>query len=367
MLHILHAADLHLDAPCAGLGPDRARQRREELRALPQRLADLARERGADLVLLSGDLFDSGDTYAETTQALLRALGQTGCPVAIAPGNHDFYASRSPYQVLSWPENVHIFTHAALEPWAVPGLPCTVWGAAFCSPAREDCPLTGSAAPADGRVHLGVLHGEVDGRGRSGPLPREAIAASGLTYLALGHVHTCSGLQRAGETAWAYPGCPEGRGFDELGDKGCLWIAIDDSGGVEAEFLPLSRRRYRVVEVDLSGADAPEAALAAALPADAGEDILRVVLTGESGLEGPDLAALTAAAEKKCWSAQVRDHTSVRRDLWSRAEEDTLTGGFLRRMRARLDQAEDDGAREALEAAVRFGLAALEHREEPMA
>ena len=364
MLHILHAADLHLDAPFTGLPPDRARQRREELRDLPGRLAALARDRGADLVLLAGDLFDSGDTYAETTQALLRALGQTGCPVAIAPGNHDFYASRSPYQVLSWPENVHIFTRAALEPWAVPGLPCTVWGAAFLSPAREDCPLTGFTAPADGRVHLGVLHGEVDGRGRYGPIPREAIAASGLTYLALGHVHTCSGLQRAGETAWAYPGCPEGRGFDELGDKGCLWVTIGDGGEVEAQFLPLSRRRYRVVEVDLSGADAPEAALAAALPADAGEDILRVVLTGESDLEGPGLAGLEALAASRCWSAQVQDHTRVRRDLWARAEEDDLTGLFLRRMREKIRAAAGAEEREELELAVRFGLAALEHRED---
>ena len=362
MLHILHAADLHLDAPFTGLPPDRARQRREELRDLPGRLAALARDRGADLVLLAGDLFDSGDTYAETTRALARALGQTGCPVCIAPGNHDFYAARSPYRVLSWPENVHLFSQAALEPLELPDLNCTVWGAAFTAPAREDSPLAGFAAPADGRVHLGVLHGEVDGRGRYGPLPREEIAASGLAYLALGHVHTCSGLQRAGETAWAYPGCPEGRGFDELEEKGCLWVTVD-AGGVEAEFVPLARRRYRVLEVDLSGGETPEAALAAALPAGAGADILRFVLTGESGLEGVDLPPLEALAQSCCWSAQVRDRTRVRRDLWERAEEDTLTGLFLRNMRARISAAGAE-EREGLELAVRFGLAALEHGED---
>ena len=34
MLHILHAADLHLDAPFTGLSPDQARQRRSEQRDL---------------------------------------------------------------------------------------------------------------------------------------------------------------------------------------------------------------------------------------------------------------------------------------------------------------------------------------------
>ena len=65
----------------------------------------------------------------------------------------------------------------------------------------------------------------------------------------------CSGLQREGETWWAYPGCPEGRGFDETGDKGCLWIELDAGGGAEAQFLPLAARRYQVLEADVTGRD----------------------------------------------------------------------------------------------------------------
>ena len=86
----------------------------------------------------------------------------------------------------------------------------------------------GFAAPRDGRIHLMALHGDVEGKGRYGPIALEDIAASGLTYLALGHIHACSGLQKAGDTYWAYPGCPEGRGFDELGDKGVLVVTVDD-------------------------------------------------------------------------------------------------------------------------------------------
>ena len=366
MLHILHGADLHLDAPFAGLSAERARQRRSELRELPRRLAELARERGADLVLLSGDLFDGSDPYAETAQALARALGQTGCPVFIAPGNHDPYGPRSPYALLPWPENVHIFRTAAMEAVPLPRLGCTVWGAAFTGVSREDSPLAGFAAPKDGGVHIGVLHADVEGKGRYAPVTEAEVAASGLTYLALGHIHACSGLQKAGETAWAYPGCPEGRGFDELGEKGCLWVTVDGAS-VEAAFLPLARRRYRLVEVDVTGADNPGDALLPALPADAGDDILRVALTGESGVEGLGVAALGRRVVTRRWSAQVLDRTAVRRDLWSRAEEDTLTGLFLRQMRLRLERAADGDERERLELAVRFGLAALEHREEPMA
>lgn len=363
MLHILHAADFHLDAPFAGLSAEKAHRRRSEQRELLIRVAELSRERRADLVLLSGDLFDSGDTYAETTQVLARTLRETGCPVFIAPGNHDYWGVRSPYAALPWPENVHIFTHPELERADLPDLGCAVWGAAFTGPYRDDCPLAGFAAPADGLLHLGVLHGDLDGKGRYCPVPAGDVAASGLAYLALGHVHACSGLQRSGETYWAYPGCPEGRGFDELGEKGCLWLTVDGEA-VKAEFVPLARRRYRVLEADVASAASPEEALLKALPEDAAEDVLRVCLTGESALEGLDLKPLQALASARCYSADVRDRTRVRRDLWSRAGEDTLTGLFLRRMRDRLSAAESDGERAELELAVRFGLAALEHGED---
>ena len=87
MLTIIHGADFHLDSPFAGLSPQRSSQRRAEQRELLSALAELSRQRRADLVLLSGDLLDSHQTYRETAQALAQALGQIPCPVLIAPGN----------------------------------------------------------------------------------------------------------------------------------------------------------------------------------------------------------------------------------------------------------------------------------------
>ena len=90
MLKIIHGADFHLDSPFSGLTPERAAQRRGEQRELLDRLAALAREKQADLVLLAGDLLDSDHIFRETAQALREALGNIPCPVFIAPGNHDF-------------------------------------------------------------------------------------------------------------------------------------------------------------------------------------------------------------------------------------------------------------------------------------
>ena len=173
MIKLIHGADLHLDSPFSGLTPEQAAARRQEQRELLDRLARLAREREADLVLLSGDLLDSRRTYRETAQALARSLGSLPCPVFLAPGNHDFYGPQSLYAALDWPENVHIFTSGSVRRAEVPGLDCVVYGRAFLGPREDRSPLEGFRAERDGRVQLMAVHGEVDGRGEYGPISRE--------------------------------------------------------------------------------------------------------------------------------------------------------------------------------------------------
>ena len=358
MLKLIHGADFHLDAPFAAISPEKARQRRAEQRQLLSRLADLAEEEGADLVLLSGDLLDGWETYQETVEALSHALGQIKAPVFIAPGNHDPYGPRSAYAGTAWPDNVHIFTSVQPEGVELPELGCVVHGAAFTTPQADRSPLMGFSAPRDGRIHLMTLHGDVAGQGRYGPIRPEDIAESGLTYLALGHIHACSGLQRAGETCWAYPGCPEGRGFDETGEKGVLSVTVEDDHTVSARFVPLAGRRYEIVEADVTGKDSAEAALRAVLPPSPSGDCCRILLTGQRSFGAPDLAALTALAQPSYFSVSVRDNTRPLRDLWQRAGEDSLTGLVLRALKGEKEL-------EDRELAARFALAALEHGEDP--
>ena len=157
----------------------------------------------------------------------------------------------------------------------MPELGVRVWGAAFTD--RVSGPLLrGFSAPRqEGRLELLCLHGEVGvPSSRYDPVSEEELAASGLDYAAFGHVHAFSGLRRAGDCFYAWPGCPEGRGFDELGDKGVLVVEAE-KGNVSARFVPLCRRRYRILTVDLSGGENPAETLAAALPRDGENDICR--------------------------------------------------------------------------------------------
>ena len=65
-------------------------------------------------------------------------------------------------------------------------------------------------------------------------------------------------MQRAGATAYAYPGCLPGRGFDETGDKGFLFGEVTEKGA-DLDFIPFARRRYLSVTADITDRDPAEA------------------------------------------------------------------------------------------------------------
>ena len=330
MIRIIHGADFHLDSPFSGLSPDQAARRRGEQRELLGRMAQAARERAADLVLLAGDLLDSERVFQETAQALARALGDIPCPVFLSPGNHDFWS---------------------------PQLGCTVWGRAFYDSRQTDSPLAGFRAPEGKGVQIMCVHGDTAPQSEYGPLSPAEIETSGLDYLALGHIHQGSGLRRAGRTFWAYPGCPEGRGFDELGQKGVLYVELEEDRAQD-QLLPLGRRQYEILPVDVTGKEPLEAVLAA-LPQDTSEHIYRIVLTGEG--ESPNLPALERELAPRFYGLTLRDQTRLPTDLWKRREEDTLTGLFLRAMWTKCQEEPEE---RTYQMAARFGLAALEGGED---
>ena len=333
MLQIIHAADFHLDSPFAALSEEQAALRRKEQRQLLAELAKAAE--GADLTLLPGDLLDSGVCHAETGEALEGFLNSLPGRVFVAPGNHDYYAPESPWDRMKLRESVHVFTSSRPEAVELPELGITVWGAAFTGP-RSNGKLRAFRAPAEG-THLMVLHGDTAGSAGYGPIGEEEIAVSGLRYLALGHIHSFTGLHQSGDTFWAYPGCLMGRGFDETGEKGFLRVELDDRD-CRAEFCPLPGRRYEILSVDVTGAESLLSAVEAALPADAAKHVFRVLLRGQWP-EKPRPEALAEALADRCFQLEIRDETRLAADIWLDAGEDTLRGNFLRVLKKKYDAA----------------------------
>ena len=357
-VRILHAADFHMDSPFAALPPEKAAQRRREQRELLRGLSDICEKGDIQILLLSGDLFDSSASYWETQETLLSVLSGIKAKIFIAPGNHDYFSPKSPYSFMDFPENVHIFKTPSIRCVELPELGCRVWGAGFTT-ARCEPILRGFSAGKSEYVDIMTLHGDTSG-GVYNPVTEEEIAGSGLDYLALGHVHSFSGIKKAGNTYYAYPGCSEGRGFDETGPKGIIAGTVGKSE-CDLHFVPLSGRRYTIVDIDMTGRDSVKDTVIEACGAGQPRDVARILLKGEFSGEIDEENIINILSDKY-YHIQLRNETIPARGLWEGVDEDSLTGLFLTRMRQKFDMAGDE-EKELIMLATRFGIAALEGRE----
>ena len=318
-MKILHSADWHLDAPMAGHSEENQQALRRELRKIPGKIAKLCLAENCDLMLLAGDLFD-GKASRESLTAVRTALEKVKIPVVIAPGNHDFCAPDSPYLTEEWPQNVHIFKKAAMDSISLPELDCRIYGAGY---EGMDCQglLKNFRAEGTEKWQIGILHGEVSASSAYCPLTREQIRQSGLHYLALGHIHK-GGSLRADETLCAWPGCPMGRGFDELGEKGVILAEFTDS--IKASFVPLDTPRFYDEAAPVN--DDPMDAVAGILPAIDSQDFYRITLTGYCNQV--DLEKIRSAFPH-IPNLILRDETLPEPDLWSAVGQDSLEGVYF--------------------------------------
>ena len=340
-LKILHSADWHLDSPFAGFPEAQRILLRNEQRKIPGRIADLCRREDCDLMLLAGDLFD-GEATRETLRLLKKALADCGVPVLIAPGNHDYCHPDSIWIQERWPENVFIFT-GGLESVTIQGLDCRIYGAAFqsmdCGPLLENFRAEGTET-----YRLAVLHGD-PGQANSvyNPITTAQVRASGLQYLALGHIHKAGAFQ-AGRTLCAWPGCPMGRGWDETGEKGVCIVTLTDVPDIQA--VSLEGLRFYDLSVDID--DDPLTALEMVLPASGSKDFYRVSLTGSGEV---DLAALRQAFPR-IPNLELRDKTEPPLDIWADADEDSLEGIYFTMLRKAMEANPEQAERTRLAAEI---------------
>lgn len=325
-LRILHSADWHLDSPFTGFSPEQRRYLKDELAKIPEKIADLCRKRGCDLMLLAGDLFD-GPYTKESVAVLKDALERCGVPVFISPGNHDFCGPGSPWLEEVWPENVHIFK-GKLESVTVPSLNCRVYGGGYTA---MDCPglLEDFRAEGAEAYCVAVLHGDaMQLKSPYCPVTASQVRESGLNYLALGHIHKY-GAFRSGATVCGWPGCPMGQGWDETGEKGVYIVELEDTAVVH--FLSLHTPRFYEVEADSAEA------LDRALPAGGSQDFYRITLTGSwKGEMGEILGRFP--------NMQLRDLREAPVDLWANAGADTLEGTYFRMLRETLELSDGEAA-----------------------
>ena len=106
---------------------------------------------------------------------------------------------------------MHVFTGNEITCVELPELGARVYGAAFTD-TKNRALLSGFTAERTGGIfNILCLHGEVGAPGSPyDPITAEDLAASGMDYAALGHIHKASGLYAGGRDVLFMAGLPGG-------------------------------------------------------------------------------------------------------------------------------------------------------------
>ncbi len=368
MARILHMADLHLDSPFTSkMSLERAKLRRSEQREVFSKIIETAKK-DAEVVLISGDLFDGENVSGETVSFLARKFAELGdIPVFISAGNHDPYNDTSVYSRADLGDNVHVFSCRG-EYFDLDSLKLRVCGASFSSKYDDG---SGIVRPTELEKHpeyanILVIHGDmysIGGECRYNPISEKEL--EGFDYAALGHIHKYSGLNDAGGTVWAYPGIPEPRGFDETGNSGIIIGEVSRSS-VHLEFKSASKRGYRILNIELPRGVADNESVIEKIAQSADEfsrdDIFRIILTGktEKGFK-PDLELILSRIASLGFYIELRDETETEYDLTADEADNSLRAEYIRLMNKKAElYSKDSREYEIARRALRLGVDAME-------
>ena len=246
-MKILHCADLHLDSPMeTHMTREQAATRNTEILKSFHRMTEYAAKEKISLVLIVGDFFDGERVSRRTVDSVFDAVRCTSnIDYLYVSGNHDNW--RNAFVDHDIPTNFKCFT----DKWdtfiygdvAVSGIEMTKTNAEIL---YEQLPEQKS------RINIVMLHGQTSTSSGVDRVNLNLLKGKNIQYLSLGHIHTyyCNQLDRNG--IYCYPGCLEGRGFDECGKKG--FVVLDtDVRGIEPIFVPFSLRVLHHIEVDITG------------------------------------------------------------------------------------------------------------------
>ena len=177
-------------------------------------------------------------------------------------------------------------------------------------------------------TNIVTLHGDIRGE-----IDLRRLKGKNIDYLALGHIHTYARGELDERGVYAYSGCLEGRGYDECGEKGFVLLETGRNAAgravISSRFVPSSIRRLEEYRIDVSAAkDDFDARRIAERQITAREkDLLRVVLTGETGFDRPALEkTVREALERKYFFVTVKDETRAKCDFSEIAKENSLKG-----------------------------------------
>ncbi|MCY4522086.1 MAG: DNA repair exonuclease [Caldilineaceae bacterium] len=271
-LRFVHAADLHLDSPFAGMradAPDHvAAALREATFRAYNNIIELCLDERVDALLVAGDVYDGADRSLRAQLKFLEGLerlDRVGIRSFVCHGNHDplnGWEAR-----LDLPSGCVRFEDKVEAAPMFPDDPDRACVYGYSYPRRDVKRNLARLFPRQGPdsrgFRIGLLHANVGGNPNHeayGACSLADLEEAGIDYWALGHVHTRD-VPKAEGPVIAYPGNPQGRHPNEAGCRGVYLVEVDEAGSPRLEFRPVDVIRWQHMDLDITGLVTEQAVL----------------------------------------------------------------------------------------------------------
>lgn len=363
---IAHIADVHLGVKCVGIG-NRYDQRASEITGTFYKILKICEYEKISFLLIAGDLFDDINISDLKLNELKKVFSKLDFNVIIAPGNHDPFTPDSPYNS-KWPKNVFIFKNLEIEKFSFPEYNLDIWGSAFEGPYKNKNYI--NLAQVDlNKLNICVMHGNLANSENDGYCPINAndIEESGMDYIALGHIHKKSNIGCVGRTHFAYPGCPEGSGFDESGKKG-FYIGTISKGVCNLEFKEVSRRIYESLDINISNlnleCDIIDKILKKIEEIYGGgcyDNLYKITLVGYTSEDFfVDVNSIEAQINEKVFFVKIIDKTETEIDTEKLKYRNDFKSIFIKKMVSKIENSVTEEEKDKNKLALKLGLKAFE-------
>ena len=321
-MKIIHCADIHLGSRMNKFPKDKADERAREIRSSFERMISYAKSEGIFTILLAGDIFDSDRPFKKDKEFFYSVVRRNPeITFFYLRGNHD--GKESYTETL---ENLKTFG----DEWTSYTIG---WNVVLSGIEidRNNCISMYSSLRLDPyNINIVMLHGQVGESVGECKVCIPRLKNKNIDYLALGHEHSQCATEIDERGISVYSGCLEGRGFDEIGEKGFM---VYDTDTREVNFVPFACRTIEELTFDVSGAhDDYEIVhkIRKEIKIDK-NNLLRLNLVGELDFVDENLAVeVERHIFDMCYFVSVKDNTRLKLDYSALKDSLSLKGEFVR-------------------------------------
>lgn len=372
MVKFIHTADVHLGREFDQFD-ERGEERREDIRLTFRRIASLAVEKGIDLFLISGDLFNSPNPSKKDLEFIFetfRMLSDNNVVIFIIPGNHDYYIPNGIWdrEFNSLGENLHIFTSPKFETIDLEHFKVSVVGCAYNRHQSNFRLLEKPELKISQQNSILLFHGSYEYPNQEyqdQPFSLEELKRLPFNYIALGHYHRHMGIFSEEKKACFYPGVPEGLNLDErnAGERHVILGEISDQGEVNITIEEVQRKIIEILSIDCTHFQG-KGALEMKIREHAGDNkILKLNLTGKPTMDILD--TIDELQERFSGYFYLLKINKNRLDTPIDIPVDPrfIIGRFCRKLEDQIDRTENEEEKQLLRVALNLGINAIREAE----